>query len=115
MRDERSQQAERGNALTSPKLGLAGRVLLLVIGFVMLAEVTIYVPSIANFREAWLRDRLSAASTAVLLLDATSTQVPDRLVNDALTAVGAQSIVLKMKDSRRLLASSDMPPRVDLR
>ena len=115
MRDQRNEQAERPDARPDPRLGLAGRVLLLVIGFVMLAEITIYVPSIANFREAWLRDRLSAASTAVLLLDATSTQVPDRLVNDALTAVGAQSIVLKMKDSRRLLASSDMPPRVDLR
>ena len=115
MRDKRNEQAERQDGLRAPTLGLAGRVLFLVIGFVMLAEVTIYVPSIANFREAWLRDRLSAASTAVLLLDATSTQVPDRLVSDALAAVRAQSIVLKMKDSRRLLASSDMPPRVDLR
>src|SRR4051812_39437697 len=81
----------------------------------MLAEITIYVPSIANFRDAWLRNRLSAASTAVLLLDATSAQVPDRLVVDALASVRATSIVLKTKDSRRLLAASDMPPRVDVR
>ena len=106
---------QRPEARPVPRLGLAGRVLLLVIGFVMLAEVTIYVPSIANFREAWLRDRLSAASTAVLLLDATAVQVPERLVIDALAAVRAKSIVLKMQDSRRLLAASDLPPSIDAR
>lgn len=115
MRDQRNDQTERPDAPPTPRLGLAGRVLLLVIGFVMLAEITIYVPSIANFRDAWLRDRLSAASTAVLLLDATSAQVPERLVVDALAAVRAKSIVLKLPDSRRLLASSDMPLRVDAR
>lgn len=89
--------------------------LLLIVVFVMLAEVTIYVPSIAIFRENWLRDRVSAASTAVLLLDATAQQVPDKLVADALQAVGARSIVLKMQDSRRLLAAAGVPPRVHLR
>jgi signal transduction histidine kinase len=98
-----------------PRLGLAGRVVLLVIGFVMLAEIMIYVPSVANFRDNWLRDRLSAASAAVLLLDATSQQVPDRLVFDALETVRAYTIALKLPDSRRLLASGDMPPRVDVR
>ena len=98
-----------------PRLGLAGRVVLLVIGFVMLAEIMIYVPSVANFRDNWLRDRLSAASAAVLLLDATSQQVPDRLVFDALETVRAYTIALKLPDSRRLLASGDMLPRVDVR
>ena len=115
MRDQRHDVTQRPEARPVPRLGLAGRVLLLVIGFVMLAEVTIYVPSIANFREAWLRDRLSAASTAVLLLDATAVQVPERLVIDALAAVRAKSIVLKMQDSRRLLAASDLPPSIDAR
>ncbi len=115
MRDHRDDVNQRPEARPVPRLGLAGRVLLLVIGFVMLAEVTIYVPSIANFREAWLRDRLSAASTAVLLLDATAVQVPERLVIDALAAVRAKSIVLKMQDSRRLLAASDLPPSIDAR
>jgi signal transduction histidine kinase len=115
MRDQRHDETVRPVARPDPRLGLAGRVLLLVIGFVMLAEVTIYVPSIANFREAWLRDRLSAASTAVLLLDATAAQVPERLVIDALAAVRAKSIVLKMQDSRHLLAASDPPPSIDAR
>jgi len=116
MGEERSEiGTTRPEPRPRPRLGLAGRVVLLVIGFVMLAEIMIYVPSVANFRDNWLRDRLSAASAAVLLLDATSQQVPDRLVFDALETVRAYTIALKLPDSRRLLASGDMPPRVDVR
>lgn len=116
MRDERRDPlAERLEAPMRPRLGLAGSVLLLVIGFVMLAEIAVYVPAIALYRENWLRDRLSAASTAVLLLDATSAQVPDKLIDDALVTVGARTIVLKMQDSRRLLASGQPPSRIDVR
>ena len=43
---------------------------MLTILFVMIAEVLIYVPSIANFRLNWLNDRLAAAHTAALVLDA---------------------------------------------
>ena len=116
MRDERRDPlADKIDPALKPRLGLAGRVLLLVIGFVMLAEIAVYVPAIALFRENWLRDRLSAASTAVLLLDATAAQVPDRLIDDALLAVRARTIVLKMSDSRRLLAAGDAPARIDVR
>ena len=52
------------------RFGLAARVLALIIMFVMLAEVAIYVPSIANFRNNWLRDRLAAARIAALVLEA---------------------------------------------
>ena len=34
----------------APRFGLSGKLLLLTILFVMIAEVLIYVPSIANFR-----------------------------------------------------------------
>ena len=50
--------------------GLASRLLALVICFVMLTEIAIYVPSIANFRNNWLRDRLSAAYTAARVFEA---------------------------------------------
>ena len=39
------------------KLGLSGKLLVLTILFVMIAEVLIYVPSIANFRLNWLSAR----------------------------------------------------------
>ncbi|MGE3712755.1 MAG: hypothetical protein AB7G35_24185, partial [Hyphomicrobiaceae bacterium] len=51
-------------------LGLSAKLLLLTGLFVMLAEVLIFVPSVANFRVNWLIDRLSAASLASLAADA---------------------------------------------
>lgn len=110
-----SAQRHETPALTrAVRFGLASRLLFLVTCFVMLAEVAIYVPSIANFRNNWLRDRLSAAYTAALVFEATpADMVPDELAAAILSSVKAKTIVLKMKDSRRLLAASDMPPQID--
>jgi signal transduction histidine kinase len=115
MTDERSE-AERptGNPGRPVRLGLSGKLLVLTVLFVMLAEVLIYVPSIANFRLAWLSDRIAAAHTAALVLDA----APDGLISDDLTrqlldSVGAKSVAMKKGDSRRLLAFSEMPPKTD--
>jgi signal transduction histidine kinase len=96
------------------RLGLASRVLLLTAGFVMLAEIAIYIPSIANFRNNWLRDRLASARTAALVFEAAPIDmVPERLTEKILESVGAQTIVMKMHGTRRLLAASAMPPRID--
>ena len=63
--------AADGSSRTRPAhLGLSGKLLVLTLPFVMIAEVLIYVPSIANFRLNWLRDRLSAAYTAALVFEA---------------------------------------------
>jgi hypothetical protein len=61
------------------RLGLSGKLLLLTIPLVMIALMLIYVPSIANFRMNRLNDRLAAANTAALVLDAApSGMVPGR-------------------------------------
>jgi signal transduction histidine kinase len=96
------------------RLGLSGKLLLLTALFVMVAEILIYVPSIANYRLMWLSDRLAAARTAALVLDA----APDGMISQELTrklldSAGAIAIVLKMGDRRKLLAVSDMPPKID--
>jgi signal transduction histidine kinase len=95
------------------RLGLSGKLLLLTALFVMVAEILIYVPSIANYRLMWLSDRLAAARTAALVLDA----APDGMFSAELTqklldSAGAVAIVLKTGERRRLLALSDMPPKV---
>ena len=51
------------------RLSLSAKLLILTLLFVMLAEVLIFVPSVANFRITWLSDRppawrLSADRTA---------------------------------------------------
>ena len=40
--------------------------------------------------------------------------VSDALAMQILNSIGAKTVVLKMQDSRRLLAASDMPPEVDV-
>jgi len=94
----------------APRPGLSGKLLVLTILFVMIAEVLIYVPSIANFRLNWLRDRLSAAHTAALVLDAApSGLVPESLARQILDSVGAKAVAMKIRGERRLLAISEIP------
>ena len=101
------------SGLKSAGLGLSGKLLVLTILFVMIAEVLIYVPSIANFRLNWLNDRLAAAHTAALVLDAApSGMVPESLAKQILDSVGAHAVAMKMGTQRRLLAVSDMPPKI---
>ena len=88
--------------------------MLLTLVFVMLAEVLIFVPSMANFRNNWLRDRLAAARTAAFVLDvAPSEAIPESLVVMLLDNVGAKTIAMKIEGTRRLLAVSDMPVEVE--
>ncbi len=94
-------------------IGLSGKLLVLTILFVMICEVLIYVPSIANFRRGWLKDRLSAAQTAALVLEAApDNMVPKELELELLRQVGAYTVAHKRSGTRRLLAISDMPPTV---
>jgi signal transduction histidine kinase len=83
--------------------------------FVMLAEVLIYVPAIANFRLNWLNDRLAAAHTAALVLDAApSGMVPEKLAKQILDSVGARAVAMKMGTQRRLLASTgNIPAKIE--
>jgi len=104
--------AERARA---PRLGLSGKLLVLTVLFVMMAEVLIYVPSVANFRLNWLNDRLSAAYTAALVFQTVPDGVvPEGVARQLLKSIGARAVALKMGQRRRLLAASDMPPAINL-
>jgi signal transduction histidine kinase len=95
------------------RVGLSGKLLFLTILFVMVAEILIYVPSIANFRLNWLNDRLAAAHTAALVLEAApSGMVPESLARQILNSIGARAVAMKMGDQRRLLAASNVPSTI---
>jgi len=105
--------AARPEPVRTPRLGLSGKLLVLTILFVMIAEVLIYVPSVANFRVVWLKDRLATAYTAALVLDAAPNGVvSDALAKKILDSIGARAVAMKMGNSRRMLAADDMPPAV---
>lgn len=96
------------------RFGLSGKLLLLTIPLILIVEILIYVPSIANFRVNRLNDRLAAASTAALVLDAApSGMVPDALARQILASIGARAVAIKSGQQRRLLAAADMPQKID--
>jgi hypothetical protein len=109
-----SERLGPSRLLPQGRLGLSGKLLLLTIPLVMIAEVLIYVPAIANFRMNRLNDRIAAANTAALVLDAApSGMVPDSLARQILNSIGARAVAIKMGQQRRLLASADLPSSVD--
>jgi signal transduction histidine kinase len=103
-----ADQSSRARA----RMGLSAKLLVLTVSFVMIAEVLIYVPSVANFRLNWLSDRLSAAYTAALVFEtAPSGMVPDTVARQILESIGAHAVALKTGHQRRLLAASDVMRR----
>ena len=106
--------ATRPESVRVPRFGLSGKLLVLTILFVMIAEVLIYVPSIANFRVVWLNDRLATGYTAALVLEAAPNgMVSDSLAKQILDSIGARAVAMKMGKRRRMLAIDDMPPAID--
>jgi signal transduction histidine kinase len=93
------------------RFGLSAKLLVLTVLFVLLAEVSIYVPSIARFRLSWLENKLSAAYTAALVFDA-APDVPDQLSRQILDSIGARALAMKLGQQRRLLATTELPSEV---
>lgn len=95
--------------------GLSTRLLLLTIVFVLVAEVLIFVPSLANFRLRYLQDRLNTARVAAAVLgqDGAGTGEPRMTPEAVLRAADAVAIVERMNDATRLLFVTDMPEQVD--
>ncbi len=109
-------QPETTSAAARPNwhIGLSGKLLLLTIPLVLIAEILIYVPSIANFRLNRLNDRLAAANTAALVIDASpSGMVPESLARQILESIDARAVAIKMGQQRRLLAGANLPPTID--
>ncbi|MGR3376406.1 sensor histidine kinase [Salipiger abyssi] len=90
---------------------LSGRFLILTTVFVMLAEVLIFVPSVARFREDYLFDRLERAQIASLALLADDMIDPD-LERELLANAEVYNVALQRNATRELMLSSPMPGAV---
>lgn len=91
---------------------LSGRFLILTIIFVMLAEVLIFVPSIARFREDYLLSRLERAQIASLALLADD-MIDEELEAELLRNAEVFNVVLRRDEMRQLILSSPMPRPID--
>jgi signal transduction histidine kinase len=87
---------------------LSGRFLLLTAIFVMLAEVLIFVPSVARYREDFLISRLERAQIASLALLANE-DIDAELEKELLQNAGVFNVVLRRDEARQLVLASDIP------
>jgi signal transduction histidine kinase len=93
------------------RLGLPAKLLFLTALFVMLAEILIFLPSIANYRISWLNDRLTAANVAALAAEAVpGRNVPPALRNELLRTALVRAVALRRAGARRLV----LPPVTEL-
>ncbi len=87
---------------------LSGRFLILTAVFVMLAEVLIFLPSMARFREDYLTDRLERAQIASLALLSVDMIDPD-IEAELLANAEVYNVALQRNSTRELILSSPIP------
>lgn len=87
---------------------LSGRFLVLTAIFVMIAEILIFVPSVARFREEFLLGKLERAQIASLALLAND-QISADLQEELLLNAGVFNVVLRRNEARQLMLSAPMP------
>ncbi|WP_116087267.1 HAMP domain-containing sensor histidine kinase [Tropicimonas sp. IMCC34011] len=75
----------------------------------MLAEVLIFVPSIARFREDYLLSRLERAQIASLALLASDDMLSQDLEAELLQNAGVLNVVLRRDEMRQLILDSPIP------
>ena len=91
---------------------LSGRFLILTTVFVMLAEVLIFVPSVARFREDYLLARLERAQIASLALEADD-MISPALEAELLRNAEVYNVVLRRDEMRQLALSSPIPAPIN--
>ncbi len=102
----------RLNALTH---GLSGKVLLLTVLFVMLGEVLIFLPSIANYRVQWMKSRIAQAEIAALAAEAAPDQIVDAdLRTEILKGAGVTAVSLQKGLTRRLMLRNGEDVQVEM-
>ncbi len=75
------------------------------VGLMMaVAEIFIFVPSVANYRRNWLEQRAVGAKIASLALEASGgAEVPERLRQELLTTAGVHAISVRRPEMRRIV------------
>ena len=92
------------------QLGLAGRLLIVTMSGVLFALALFYLTRLAASRENYLRDRLVAAETAVMVfaLDPQSPPTPE-LTHKLLDAIGAKRVVVTTQGRTTTLVGAPEP------
>lgn len=95
--------------------GLSIKLIATIIAVILLVEVVVYLPSLANFRASWLDDRLRVGVVAARVLDAVPDvmALPRELTDRLLTSAGANAIVYRRQGQSQLIELAS-PVRPDV-
>lgn len=104
--DEQNKAASNAGA-RGIVFGLSSKLLVLTAVFVMLAEILVFVPSVANFRKNWLMERLAAAQIAAIAVDPNK-ETPRAVKDELLKNAQVHAVALKRGDARSLILQSDL-------
>ncbi|MEP1205788.1 MAG: HAMP domain-containing sensor histidine kinase [Rhizobiaceae bacterium] len=92
---------------------LSGKLLILTMLVIMLTEIFVFVPSVANFRLTWLSDHFVTGEAASLALERLPDEaVPDDVRDQLLSLTQTEVIVVRREGARRVLATKAMPGNV---
>ena len=101
-------------ATTWQQLRLPFKLLVLTTAFVMLAEILIFVPSVANYRVNWLNDRLMSAYLAALAAQgAPDGAVPEALREDLLMTAAVKAVAWKREGRRSVVLAPTEAMTID--
>ena len=103
--------ADRGTRLPDFLTGISVRLIATIILAIMVVEVVIYLPSVANFRATWLNNKLSTGAVAVRVLDTVpdAMSLPEALTDKLLTTAGAVAIAYRRDGQSQLIERTDLP------
>lgn len=91
---------------------LSNKLLFLTLLFVMIAEVLIYIPSVANFRNVWLREKLDTAELVAMAASAGPDASSEHLEMRMLKAIDVVAIAIRNEGQRWFVALDGMPSEV---
>lgn len=86
---------------------LSGRLLTLTVLFITLAEIFIFMPTVARYREDYFLARLERAQIAALSLLTSEDTIDNALEQALLRSADVHSVMLLLDDTRQLILSND--------
>ncbi|MEM9331288.1 MAG: HAMP domain-containing sensor histidine kinase [Pseudomonadota bacterium] len=93
--------------------GLSAKLLMLTVVFIMLAEILIFVPSVANFRNVWLRTHLDIAEAAsIVYLDSNDLMLSDTAAMRLLETTRSSTVAIRKDGISQLIASTQSPGEI---
>jgi len=103
--------ATKTHHVPGPLSGLSANLITTIIVVILLVEVLIYLPSVANFRANWLDDKLAVGAVAARVLDVVPDvmDLPEGLTNRLLNSAGAEAIVYRREGQSQLIELTNAP------